>query len=1104
MPDDKTVVRSGIPAPEEHSPPRIPDHELLRCIGSGSYGEVWIARSVTQTLRAVKIVYRRNFQHARPFEREYAGLLKFEPISRTDEGFVDILHVGRNDEAGYFYYIMELGDDQRTGNEVEAGRYIPKTLSAEMTARGRFPADECISLGLSLSSALEYLHAHGLIHRDIKPSNIVFVSGAPKLADIGLVADVAEARSFVGTEGFIPPEGPGTAQADLYSLGKVLYEASTGKDRFDFPELPTNLGAEADTEKLLQLNEVILKACENDVRKRYKTAHNMHADLELLRQGKPLQLTESPSNNLPVQLTTFVGRESEMGEVKQLLATTRLLTLTGAGGCGKTRLALEVAASLVDEYADGAWLVELASRSDPASLAQAVTTALGIREQPSRTVLATLLDHLRSKHLLLVLDNCEHLISACATLAETLLKACPQLKLLATSREGLRAAGEVAWPVPSLSIPDPGQSSSTEQIVESEAVQLFVERARAVSPKFVVNDENARAIAQVCRRLDGIPLAIELAAARVKTLTGQQISGRLDDRFRLLTGGSRTALPRHQTLRAAIDWSHDLLTEPERALLRRLSVFVAGCTLEAAEAVCAGDGIDKHDVLDLITQLVDKSLLLAEERGSVAWYRSLETIRQYALDKLLDSGAAERVRAGHFQFYLQLAEQAEPQLRGAEQAVWLERLDLEHDNLRAALGWSQASAQAAESGLRLAVALWWFWWVRSYFAEGRHWLELSLERNSGAPAKLRAEALNGAGALANGQADHAATRNYYEQSLAIRRELGDKRGTAVSLNNLGLLAIDQCDYETARALLEEGLSIFRELPENKHAIAAFLSNLGLVAREQSDFARARTLFEKSLELRRGLGDQHGIAMSLYDLGIAAREQGRYTEARALLEEGLSVQRSLGDKRNATWSLIGLGDVAWSEGEYPTARSLYEESLAMFRQIGEKRGTAFALYRLGHVGRSLGDVAAARSLIEEGRLMFSELGDKAGIAMTTGNLGDLSRDEGNFEEARRLCRESLTLRLQLGNKQSLAESLESFAALALAENAARRATLLFGTAAAIRETIGTPLPVCERAAQEHNLANARAQLGEEPFVSAWTEGKAMPVEQAIALTASPIV
>ncbi|MBM3459804.1 MAG: tetratricopeptide repeat protein, partial [Armatimonadetes bacterium] len=573
----------------------------------------------------------------------------------------------------------------------------------------------------------------------------------------------------------------------------------------------------------------------------------------------PLRSLDNPElkHNLPQQVTSFIGREKEIAEVRRLFGTTRLLTLTGAGGCGKTRLALQAAADLLDGSGDagthgsGCWLVELAALADPGLVPRTAASALGLREEPGRPILQTLTDHLKGKHLLLFLDNCEHLLDACARLADTLLRSCPRVLLLATSREPLGIAGETAFRVPSLSVPDPEglRGATPERLSPYESVRLFIERARQVQPGFQVTNRSAPALASVCHRLDGIPLALELAAARVRSLTVEELNQRLDQRFRLLTGGSRTALPRLQTLRALIDWSYDLLSAAEQALLCRLSVFAGGWTLDAAEQVCTGEGVEAWEVLDLLTGLADKSMVVAAEQEGATRYRLLETVRQYGQDRLRERDEEAAWRDRHLAHYLALAEEAAPELTGREQAAWLVRLETEHDNLRAALEWSGETGGGAESGVRLAGALWRFWEMHGHFTEGREWLARVLDAGAGTAPVVRAEALNGAGNLANDQGDYAAARAFHQESLAIRRGLGDRRGIAGSLNNLGNVACDQSDYGAARALLEESLAIKRELGDQR-GIAGSLGNLGRTVVEQGDYAAARALQEESLAIGR--------------------------------------------------------------------------------------------------------------------------------------------------------------------------------------------------------------------------------------------------------------
>jgi len=645
----------------------------------------------------------------------------------------------------------------------------------------------------------------------------------------------------------------------------------------------------------------------------------------------PLRSLDARLNNLPLQLTSFVDREREKAEIRSLLPASRLLTLTGSGGAGKTRLALQVAAEVLEEFPDGVWFIELATLADPALVAHTVASALNVLEQPGRPMHETLAEALRDRHLLLVLDNCEHLVDACAHLGEALLRACPRLRILATSREGLGVAGEMAWRVPSLSLPAPQEHLTMERLADCGGVRLFIERAVASQPGLMVTDRNAATVVQICRRLDGIPLALELAAALAKVLSVEQIAARLDDRFRLLTGGNRTALPRQQTLTATMDWSYHLLPEDERTVLRRLSVFAGGWTLEAAEAVCSQDGIEAAQILALQAQLVAKSLVVMEAQNGDARYRLLETIRQYARDRLLEAGEAATVRGRHRDWYLKLAERARPELQGPRQAEWLERLETEHDNLRSALDWTSTEESGAEDGLRLSGALWEFWHVRGYFTEGRGWLESMLARGRAASAAPRAKALAGEGFLAYRQGDYESAIALLQESLPLFRELGDRSGTGHALQALGTIAIHQGDFERAKALLAESLEWCRQAGD-KRRMAISLNNMGEVGRCQGDYAAARASYEASLGLRREVGDRRGLAVSLGNLGHVALHEGDSRRAMMFFSEALDLARELMYKLAIAEYLAGLGGVAIAEGQATRAARLLGAAEALLRVL----------------------------------------------------------------------------------------------------------------------------------------------------------------------------
>ncbi len=666
----------------------------------------------------------------------------------------------------------------------------------------------------------------------------------------------------------------------------------------------------------------------------------------------PLRSLDNPEfpNNLPQQVTSFIGREREIDAITTLFATTRLLTLTGSGGCGKTRLALQVAADALENYPEGVWLVELAPLSEPALVPQTVAAVLDVKEQPGKSFTDALVEALKPRQTLLVLDNCEHLLTACAGLAASLLRACPGLKIFATSRQGLGIAGEQTFRVPSLSLPDPKQINTPGGLTQYEAVRLFIERAALGKASFAVTNENAPAVAQLCYRLDGIPLAIELAAARIRALSVEEINARLDSRFRLLTGGDRAALPRQQTLRALIDWSYDLLSQSEMTLLRRQSAFAGGWTLAASEQVCAGGGdagtdggepvsIEDWEVFDLLTSLVDKSLVIADTLAGETRYRLLESVRQYAADRLTERADGQAVRRLHRDFYLRLAETAAPALNGPEQAAWLERLETEHDNLRLALHdsldpsapQSDLSIAPDEFALRFCGALHWFWYMRGYWSEGRAWCEQALALASG-PTVARADALDTLGTLVLYQGDHALARASYEEKLAIYRAQEDQAGIGSALHSLAHVAHLQGDYAVARPLYEEALAM-RRAAQQWDGVSQTLNNLANVAMDLHEYAPSRSLHEEALAMRREAGDVKSIAQSLQNLGCLALQEGRYAEARPLLQENLALIGALQERRSVALTLEDFALLAAREGKYEQAARLWGASEALREALG---------------------------------------------------------------------------------------------------------------------------------------------------------------------------
>jgi len=694
------------------------------------------------------------------------------------------------------------------------------------------------------------------------------------------------------------------------------------------------------------------------------------AGLATLQEESPAPSTGSPSegpprHNLPDPLTSFVGREREIVEIRKLRSMTRLLTFTGAGGSGKTRLAVEFARGLIGRYPDGVWLVELAGLSEPDLVVQAVATTLEVREQPGRPILDAILDALRDKEILLVVDNCEHLIDATARLVETLLYSCSRLGVLATSREPLGAGGEAVWQVGPLSLPDADGRSTAEDLMRYEAVRLFVDRVRLRLPDFELTEENAGSVARVCRQLDGIPLAIELATARIGALAVEQVAHRLESSLDVLSGASRSAAPRQQTLRATLDWSHELLSETERTFFGRLSVFAGGWTLEAAETVCSGGGIEQVEVLDLLGGLVDKSLVVAKASmdGAVR-YRMLEPIRQYATEKLEESDDTDEVKGRHATFFLALAEEAEPELAGPQQNVWVERLEGEHDNIREALSWVLERGEG-ELALRLGAALWRFWHVRGYLSEGIRWIERVLEEGE---SPVRVRALEGMGWLAQRQGAIERAEATYEEMLMLSRELGDKGNVATALNSLGTLAVQQGDNERARTLLKENLEVLQELEEGSVAtklkrfhVLNLLAYLAL--NDEGDYARATTLLEESLALAREAGDTDRVGTTLSNLGHPALLQGDYERTKVLSEEALAFAHELGGSgvEYAPTALINLGLAALGLGEHERAMGSFEEALLMCQNMERKPQIIETLEGMASLAEALGESTRAAHL-----------------------------------------------------------------------------------------------------------------------------------------------
>ncbi|HEX6483862.1 MAG TPA: LuxR C-terminal-related transcriptional regulator [Ktedonobacteraceae bacterium] len=770
----------------------------------------------------------------------------------------------------------------------------------------------------------------------------------------------------------------------------------------------------------------------------------------------PLETLDTHPHNLPVQPTPLIGREREVAAVHQLLLRedVRLLTLTGPGGSGKTRLGLQVAAELSDHFTDGIFFVNLAPISDAELVVPTIAQTLGVKESPTRSMMKQLQAFLQEKLLLLVLDNFEQVVSAACILSD-LLAQCSHLKLLVTSRTVLHLAAEHEFAVPPLSLPDLKHLPDLVTLSQYEAVALFIARAQALKPDFQVSNASAPAVAEICTRLDGLPLAIELAAARIKLLPPPALLARLGQRLAVLTSGVHDAPVRHQTLRKTIDWSYQLLDADEQRLFRRLSVFVGGCSLEAIEAVCAA--LDTQtptvSVLDGVASLIDKSLLpQIEQEAAEPRVVMLETIREYGREVLEASREAEITHQAHAVYYLALAEAAEQTWNGPQQAVWFARLEHEHDNLRAAMNWLLEQREA-EMALRLGTALWWFWYAQAYLYEGWDVLERALESSEGVAVPLRARALWAAGSL------------------------------AASLGHM----------ERGEALCQESLALFRGIGDTP-GMGDATFHLAHIAFARWDLAAARKRFEESLVFLRESGDKTLTAWALGALALVVLYQGEYARVHPLAEQARAICREIGDATGVTMSLMTLARVVFWQGDLVRAQALAEEGLARASETGSTSAEALALALHGEIALAQGETTTARLLIEQSRTRWQKVGNPGMLASTCALLAKVLAVEGDHTAARTMYEESLPGGLAIVD---IAPTVEGLAVVVMEQGEMTWAVRLLAAAAALRDSLGTPLPPVCGADYERSLAAARAQLGEQAFAVAWAEGRGMAWEQALA-------
>jgi predicted ATPase/serine/threonine protein kinase len=1009
---------------------RFGSYQILERLGAGGMGEVYRAKD-TRLDREVAIKTLSLDRCSHP-----EALSRFEQEARAAStlnhpNIVTIYELGKENSTRYI--AMELVD----GETVRS-----------LLASGPIPFRKSVAIAAQIADGLAKAHDIGLIHRDLKPENLmVSREGTAKVLDFGLAkllkpdrgssdssTTITEDGTVVGTVGYMSPEQATGEELDFrsdqFSFGSVLYEMATGIPAFKkkthaetmaaiLRDEPESLGA-----KTLQAPApfiwIVERCLAKDPQQRYASTRDLARDLAAMRDrlaDAPAQESKPCPHNLPVQHTTFIGREREEDDLRQLLsrADVHLVTLTGPGGIGKSRLALQVAGKMADQFGGGVCFVGLSAIGERGLIASAIAQVLGLRETGNQSPQENLMEYLGglSQPMLLVLDNFEHLVTA-APLVAQMLTAGPKLKVVVTSQAPLHIYGEHEFPVPPLELPDPKFMPALEALSRLPAIALFVERAQAVKHQFALTKENAPAVATICARLDGLPLAIELAAARTKLLSPPAMLARLESRLNLLTGGACDLPRRQQTLRNTVEWSYGFLDSAEQTLFRRLSAFTSGCTLEAVEAVCDTKGDLGLDVLDGMASLVDKSLAQqADQVDKETRFTMLSTIREYALERLAESDDESATRRAHAAYYLVLAEEGAEDI--AAQPDWLDRFEVEHENLRLAIDYLIKTGDA-EWGMRLGAALFRFWETREYLTEGR-----------------------------------------------------DALGRLIAM---------------------EGAT---ERPKLR---ARLLFAAAVLAAAQGDYRRGRRLFEESLETCVKLNDRRGVAVALNALAVNERDRGEFAVASQLFEQCLGIWKELGDPTDIARALSNLASVMKTQREYERAFSLYDECLSMFRQAGDGTGVAWTLNCLGDVAREKADLEAARSYCEQSLSEFRRLCDNWGIASTLCDLASLSCDQGSNAEARRLYGEGIKLFKELGYKRGIARALECLAVSASAQSNAEQSLHLAGAAAALRQQLGVPLLPNAQRRLEKALEFARRTLGNAAGLTAWMEGWAMPVDQAI--------
>ncbi|MDQ2667184.1 MAG: protein kinase [Gemmatimonadota bacterium] len=1069
-------------------------YRLTRLLGLGAMGDVYLAHD-EQLARPVALKFLRASRAGVDHESVARFRAEARAAAQLDHPHVAAVFDAGKTDAGQLFIVMAY--------------YPGETLRARLT-RERLPAADALRIGAQIASALAVAHDAGIVHRDVKPANVLFdAAGGARLTDFGIAKVRADPHVTgdgiaIGTPAYMSPEQargePVAAATDLWALGVLLHEMLTG----DRPSAGHDVAERTARvrDEFPAAHEIVRALLADDPAQRPSSALEVQRALDAMATGSeaPARRSAPQRGTMPTALTSLVGRERELVATRHLLGDTRLLTLIGPGGTGKTRLAIALAEAVRNDYADGVWFVPLAELSDPSLVASAIALALGVRDLGTSAPVDRVIGALGARELLLVLDNFEHVLAA-APLVTTMLSACPHLRVLATSRATLGVQGEQGYPVPPLRTPLPADQDAAG----SEAVRLFVARARAVRPGFTLDAESLGVVAEICRRLDGLPLALELAAARARLLSPRAILTRLEQRFDLLRSDAPDRPARHGTMRAVMEWSFILLTDEERALFCRLSVFAGGAPLEAAELIAAGlsePAPSPADVLDLVASLGSKSLIVAEEQpDGEPRFLMLETVREFGLDRLAAGGDESAARRAHRSYFVSLAERAAEQLRGPEQATWFNRLEREYANFRAALEGALVDPRAGVTdAARIAVALHRLWLTRGPLFEGIDQIERirgALKRDGVPPldARLQARLVSGAAQLMGTRSLFRNARDLFAEALSLYRALDDRAGVASTLNNLAWQTWNVGDLAGSDAMSREAMAIHEQL-DDALGIALSRNNLAWTSAERGQFDAAQEHFDAVLASHRERGDSRAAAFVLSWLGALAEKRGDLARAIALHEQALTISGPVADAAWRTSALARLANARQAlTNDEDQARLLATSYVPALRQFGRLWPLAFGLTALGTMHLERDDATAARPVLEEALACWRTTGSAAGMAETTMLLGVAFLRDGAREQSAALLADGVDRAMAYDAPPLFVAVIEAVASFALASDQMAGATVLLAAADRTRDALGMRRSPRAAATYARNRRQIAATIGDSPTVAAWTEGAALSLAEA---------